>query len=59
MFDFLKRSGKFEHPTCYKPNDDPYPLCKGADNPVEFAEHVIYTRIWMSANTVSTVSNKN
>ena len=28
-----------EHPKCYRPNDEPYPLCLGAENPAEFAEN--------------------
>lgn len=25
--------------SCYRENDDPYPLCKGAKHPQEFAEN--------------------
>lgn len=28
-----------ENTNCYRPNEDPYPLCKGASHPVEFAEN--------------------
>ncbi len=27
-----------EKPSCYRPNEDTYPLCKGAEHPVDFAE---------------------
>ncbi|GAA0382518.1 hypothetical protein GCM10008933_12100 [Paenibacillus motobuensis] len=26
-------------PSCYRENEDPYPLCKGAKHPQEFAEN--------------------
>lgn len=28
-----------EQPACYRPNDDPYPLCRGPENPAEYAEN--------------------
>ncbi len=30
---------KITRPECYKPNNDPYPLCCGASHPQEFAEN--------------------
>ena len=30
---------KIERPDCYRPNDDPYPLCRGPENPAEYAEN--------------------
>jgi hypothetical protein len=32
----------FAHPTCYEPNDDPYPLCKGDNTPQGLAENDCY-----------------
>lgn len=30
---------KTEKPSCYRPNDNPYPLCLGGNTPVEIAEN--------------------
>ena len=30
---------KIEKPVCYRPNNDPYPLCLGDENPAWFAEN--------------------
>lgn len=32
------KNNKIEKPKCYRPNNDPYPLCSGAEHPVDFAE---------------------
>lgn len=37
------RAKDFEKPECYTPNDDPYPLCKGANTPQGLAENDCYT----------------
>lgn len=34
-----KADRKNNQPDCYRPNDDIYPLCKGANHPQEFAEN--------------------
>ena len=40
-FLFFKWDGvEIEKPSCYRPNNDLYQLCQGADNPVDFAENV-------------------
>lgn len=35
----FKNDYRVEKPKCYTPNTDPYPLCKGASHPQEFAEN--------------------
>lgn len=40
MFD---NKEKFEDPACYKPNEDPHPLCKGAESPQMRAENDCFT----------------
>ncbi len=32
-------AGKIEKPSCYRPNDNFYPLCVGGHTPVEVAEN--------------------
>ena len=40
MFKIFKKEKKeVEHPKCFRPNDSAYPLCKGAEHPVDFAEY--------------------
>ena len=33
------KNKEIDKPKCYRPNDNPYPLCKGASHPQEFAEN--------------------
>lgn len=34
-----KKLDEESKPSCYRENKEPYPLCKGAEHPQEFAEN--------------------